>query len=214
MKISEVEFGSLLTYSPHGDSEKERESKAAMVNLKNDNVLSSGILTSEYIARAIKKDIKKFPFSNYFNSNTILVPAPKSSLLKKDMLWVPQRITTALINNGLGKVSEECLERTTALPKSSKSIPANRPKPFQHYESLKIRKLLFEPEEIVLVDDVVTRGSTILGAINKLAEAFPNARIRAFAVMRTISNPKEFSDIVDPCVGTIKLSGDSTRREP
>ena len=60
MKISEVEFGSLLTYSPHGNSVKEEESKAVMRNLKNDNVLSSGILTSEYFARAIKKDIKKF----------------------------------------------------------------------------------------------------------------------------------------------------------
>jgi hypothetical protein len=102
MKISEVEFGSLLTYSPHGYSVKEEESKAAMRNLKGDNVLSSGILTSEYVARTIKKDIRKFPFANYFNSNTILIPTPKSSLLKKDMLWVPQRITTALINNGLG----------------------------------------------------------------------------------------------------------------
>ena len=214
MKISEVEFGSLLTYSPHGNSVKEEESKAVMRNLKNDNVLSSGILTSEYFARAIKKDIKKFPFVNYFNSNTILVPTPKSSLLKPDTLWVPRRITTALINNGLGKTSEECLERVIALPKSSKSIPVNRPKPLQHYESMRVKKLLFDPEEIVLVDDVVTRGATILGAVNRLAEVFPNTRIRAFAVMRTMSNPEEFSEIVDPCVGTIRLSGENARRKP
>ena len=214
MKISKVEFGSLLTYSPHGHSKKDEESKAAMRNLKNDNVLSSEILTSEYIAQAIKKDIRKLPFANYFNSNTILIPAPKSSLLQKDTLWVPQRIATALINNGLGKASEECLERIVALPRSSKSSPANRPKALQHYESMQVRELLFDPEEIVLIDDVVTRGSTILGAVNRLAEVYPEAKIRAFAVMRTMSNPEEFSDIVDPCVGIIRLSGENTRRVP
>ncbi len=214
MRISEVEFGSLLTYSPHGNSRRDEESKVVMRNLKNDNVLDSGILTSEYVARAIKKDIEKLPFTNYFNSNTILIPTPKSSLLQKDMLWVPQRITRALINNGLGNKSEECLERIVALPKSSKSIPANRPKPLQHYESMRVKELLFEPEEIVLVDDVVTRGATILGAVNKLAEAFPRTRIRAFVVMRTMSNPQEFSEIVDPCVGTIRLVGENAWRSP
>lgn len=214
MKISKVEFGSLLTYSPHGSSKKAEESKAVMRNLKNDNVLSSGILTSEYFARAIKKDIAKLPFADYFNSNTILVPTPKSSLLQKDTLWVPQRITRALINNGLGKTSEECLERIVALPRSSKSIPANRPKPFQHYESMRVKKLLFNPEEIVLVDDVITRGATILGAVNKLTEAFPDARIRVFVVMRTISTPEQFSEIVDPCVGTIELRGENALRNP
>ncbi len=214
MNMPEVEFGSLLTYSPHGCSKKDEESKAAMRNLKNDNVLSSEIPTSEYVAQAIKKEIKRFPFADYFNSNTILIPAPRSSLLKKDTLWVPQRITNTLIKNGLGKSSEACLERITALPRSSKSTPANRPKALQHYESIKVKKLLFEPEEIVLVDDVVTRGATILGAINKLAEAFPDAKIRAFAVMRTMSNPGEFSSIVDPCTGTIRLTGKNTQRCP
>lgn len=214
MKISEVKFGSLLAYSPHGNSLKDKESKSVMINLKNDNVLRSGILTSEYIVRAIKRDIEKFPFADYFNSNTVLIPIPKSSLLKKDTLWVSQRITDALVRNGLAKSSEGCLERVIALPRSSKSTPENRPKAFQHYESMRVRKLLFNPEEIVLVDDVVTRGATILGAVNRVAEAFPNTRIRAFAVMRTISRPEKFSQIVDPCVGTIKLSGGEAWRDP
>ena len=215
MKISKVEFGSLLTYSPRGDSKKAKEAKAAMINLKNDNVLSSGILTSEYIVQAMKKEIDTFPFVDYFNSNTILIPAPKSSLLKPGTLWVPQRITTALINNGLGKSSEACLERITALPRSSgQRIGANRPKAFQHYESMRVKELLFEPKKIVLVDDVITRGATILGGVNRLSEAFPDAKIRAFAMMRTMSDPDEFSDVEDPCVGTITMYEENTSRVP
>ncbi len=215
MNISEVEFGSLLTYSPRGNSKNAKEAKAAMINLKQDNVLSSGILTSEYIVQAMKKEIRSFPFANYFNSNTILVPTPKSSLLKPGTLWVPQRITAALVKNGLGKSYEACLERIKAVPRSSgQRIGANRPKTFQHYESMKVKKLLFEPKEIVLVDDVITRGATILGGVNRLAEAFPNSKIRAFAMMRVMSNPEEFSNVEDPCVGKITMYGEDTSRIP
>jgi predicted amidophosphoribosyltransferase len=213
MKISKVEFGSLLTYSPHGNSTEHFKSRTVMRNLKNDEVLQSGILMSENIARAIKKELNNYPFADYFSQNTILIPTPKSSLLKKDMLWVPQRITSALVNNGLGK-NEECLYRDIPLPRSSTSLASDRPKASQHYDSIKVRKLLFEPKEILLVDDVITRGATVLGAVNKLADAFPNARIRAFAVMRTISNPDEFLEIIQPCVGTITLSGEDTFRRP
>lgn len=129
------------------------------------------------------------------------------------MLWVPRRITSALANNGLGK-NEECLYRDIPLPKSSTSLASNRPKAFQHYDSMKVRELLFDPKEILLVDDVITRGATMLGAVNKLADTFPNARIRTFVVMRTISNPDEFSEIIQPCVGTITLSGENTFRVP
>jgi len=215
MKIPKVEFGSLLTYSPRGTSKRAQAAKAAMINLKNDNVLSSGILTSEYIVQAMKKEINTFPFADYFNSNAVLVPAPKSSLLKPNTLWVPQRITTALVNNGLGKSSEACLERITAVTRSSgQRIGANRPKAIQHYESMRVHEILFEPKEIVLVDDVITRGATILGGVNRLAEAFPDAKIRGFAMMRTMSVPEKFSDVEAPCIGTITMYGENTSRDP
>ena len=113
----------------------------------------------------------------------------------------------------MGK-SEECLIRETPLPRSSKVSASNRPKAFQHYDSMRVRELLFDPKEIVLVDDVITRGTTVLGAVNRLAETFPKAFIRVFAVMRTISNPDDFSKIVDPCTGTISLVRENTFREP
>ena len=73
-----------------------------------------------------------------------------------------------------------------------------------------IKELLDSPTEIILVDDVITRGATTLGAVNKLKDAFPNATIRVFAVMRTISNSDEFSEIIQPRVGTIRLVGEDT----
>jgi len=215
MDISEIEFGSLLSYSVRGTSKKDEESKSAMRNLKNDNVLRSGISISEYVAQALKKEIKEYPFADFFNSNAILVPIPRSSLPIPGMLWVPERITTALINNGLGRSSEPCLERVSAVARSSgQRIGSRRASPSEHYESMRVRELLFEPKEIIAVDDVVTRGSTFLGGVNRLVEAFPNAKIRAFAVMRSISDPDDFSDIVDPRIGKITMFNDIPQRRP
>jgi len=215
MNISEIEFGSLLTYAPRGTSKEANLARTVMTFLKNDKVMNSGILTSEYMAQIIKKEINRLPFENYFNSNTILIPAPKSSLLKPGTLWVPERLTTALIKNGLGKASESCLERIKAVSRSSgQRIGANRPKAFQHFESMNVKKLLFEPKEIILVDDVITRGATVLGGVNRLAEAFPSSKIRAFAMMRVMSDPDDFSDVEDPCVGIVTMIGEDTSRVP
>ncbi len=168
---------------------------------------------STSIAQTIKNNLSSYPFSDYFNENTLLIPTPKSTIPLKDELWVPQRITSALANNGLGRM-EECLSRSTALPRSSTSLASDRPKARQHYDSMTVKELLDSPTEIILVDDVITRGATTLGAVNKLADSFPDARIRVFAVMRTMSNLLEFAEIIQPCVGTITLIGENTRRVP
>lgn len=217
MHISKIEFGSLLSYSPHGNSNTQCSSRTVMRALKNDEYVDVGsnqILMSDYIADGLKGDITKLPFADYFKMNPILVPTPNSSLSKSGTLWVPQRLARSLVRKGLGKKVVECLNRVTPLPKSATSLAANRPKASEHYDSMEVEKILFEPDEILLVDDVITRGATLLGAANKLADAFPNARIRAFTAMRTISTPQDFVKINDPCIGTITLVGDNTFRDP
>ncbi len=216
MHFSTIEFCSLLAYSPRGDSNTQGLSRTVMRTLKNDEYVklrSNQILMSDYVADRIKYNINKMPFADYFKTNPVLVPTPNSSLNKSGTLWVPQRIATALVRKGLGSKVVECLSRVTPLPKSATSLAANRPKAFEHYDSMKVKKILDEPREILLID-VVTRGSTLLGAANKLADAFPHARIRAFAAMRTISSQSDFTKINDPCMGTITLVNEDTFREP
>lgn len=191
------------------------QSRTVRTQLKGDEHLRpQNISMSELIAKRIKQDLEKLPFRNLLTENTILVPAPSSSLLQRNSLWVPQRLARALVKMGLGKNFVVCLRRAYPIRKASTSPPEDRPKAKEHYDSMEIVNILDKPEEILLVDDVVTRGSTILGAANKLADAFPTARIRAFAAMRTISNPDEFQKIIDPCIGTIELRGIDTFRRP
>nr|NIP61938.1 phosphoribosyltransferase [Nitrosopumilaceae archaeon]NIU01370.1 phosphoribosyltransferase [Nitrosopumilaceae archaeon]NIU87713.1 hypothetical protein [Nitrosopumilaceae archaeon]NIV66109.1 hypothetical protein [Nitrosopumilaceae archaeon]NIX61972.1 hypothetical protein [Nitrosopumilaceae archaeon] len=63
-----------------------------------------------------------------------------------------------------------------------------------------------------LVDDVVTRGATIIGAANRLKDVFPDATIRAFVAVRTVGS--KFSRLIDPCKDTIILQNGETYRKP
>ena len=217
MRLSEIEFGSLLSYSPRGNSDSQCRSRTVTMALKNDQYVKSGsnqILMSDYIAERLVTDMTRLPFVNYFNVNPILIPVPNSSFNRSGTLWVSQRLANALVRKGLGIKVVECLKRVKPLPKSATSLAVNRPKAAAHFDSLEVEKILFEPAEILLIDDVVTRGATLLGAANKLLEAYPNTHIRAFAVVRTISSPEDFVNIYDPRIGTITLRGEGTHRVP
>jgi len=70
------------------------------------------------------------------------------------------------------------------------------------------------PTRLVLVDDVITKGRTILAAAIRLHEAFPNADIRAFALVRTKGLVSGVADALDPCQGIVRWAGGDARREP
>jgi predicted amidophosphoribosyltransferase len=216
MNLSQLEFGALLTYCPRGTTQNAIHSKGVMQALKRDQHVGNPptILMSEWVAKKVQQKLAELPFACFFQPNTILVPAPKSSLMQPNTLWVSERIATALIAAGIGKQVVSCLIRAKAVPKAALSSPSERPTAEQHYESITVQGTLSKPDEIVLVDDVVTRGATLLGCANRLADAFPQCRIRAFAAMRTISNPNDFENVYSPCVGTIDLydTGDAFRR--
>ncbi len=211
LKITSLDCGSLLTYSPYGSTKEETRSKTFKAKLKSDGYLEEEkILMTEYIARGIKNNLEKLPFADFFKRNPILIPTPSSSLTKTDTLWVPQRLAIALVNNGLGEKVSSCLQRTNPLRKSHTSTSANRPKAQEHYNTIAVQKELSEPDEILLIDDFITRGATFIGAANKLKDAFPDSNIRAFAGIKTISNPEKFKKIFDPCIGKITFDGEES----
>ncbi|MCH7940606.1 MAG: hypothetical protein IH842_01355 [Thaumarchaeota archaeon] len=214
MLLSQIKFGSFLSYSPRGSLELQSHSRTVRSNLKNDVPLDSGKLMSITVAEQIKRDLDQLPFADLFQVNPILIPTPSSSLTRVDTLWVPHCIATALVGQGLGRSVETCLQRVTPLQKASTSRPENRPKPIEHYDSMVVQTTIHEHNEILLVDDIITRGSTLLGAASKLVDTFPNAHINAFAVMRTVSTPQNFERIIDPREGTITLVGENTFRDP
>ncbi|OVE74902.1 hypothetical protein BVX95_00855 [archaeon D22] len=186
-----------------------------MIHLKNEySVGNSSKFMSEYVSEKIKHNLDILPFKNFFGENVDLVPVPKSSLMKKGSLWVPEKIAKALSNQGLGNFYP-CLERVQSVSKSSYSKSSERPKAIDHFNTIKFVPQIHQPNEIILVDDVITRGSTIMGCANVLRKQFPNISIKGFAVLRTISNPDDFNVIGESCVGNITLrTNGETQRTP
>ena len=218
MHIHTLEFGSLLSYTPRGSSDKIRSARDVTLAIKTDHILDQPpMLPSEWIARTVKQFLPSLPYASFLTSQPILVPVPSSSLMKEDTLWVPDRIAKSLVANGIGREVAACLSRATAVPKSATSDAPDRPKPLRHFETLAIQESISQPpDEILLVDDIVTRGATMWGAANRLAEAYPEALIRGFAAVRTISNPYEFEELYRPVKGTIEFREDlqDTLRRP
>lgn len=216
LPINQIDFGSLLSYSPKPDTEMTKQSKTAMNNLKNDTHLPSFNLTmTEYVAELVNNNKATLPFSSIFKNDPTLVPVPKSSLMRSGDLWIPQRLAIELSKRGCGGDIVECIFRRLPLRKSATSDPKDRPTALQHFNSIGIQtNLISNPKEILLVDDVITRGATTLGAANRLFMTFPNAKIRVFAAIRTVSYPDNFDNIYDARFGTIALRGDQTFRRP
>ncbi len=218
MRVTLLDYGSLLTYTPRGSSPAMEQAREVMKIIKADEFVEDPpILTSEWIAKTVKQYMGKLPFASFFQKDTVLVPVPSSSLMQANSLWVPNRIATALVKTGIGKEVVTCLVRQRPVRKAAWSKPSERPKVMEHFETISVQGLVAEPfpDEIVLVDDIITRGATLLGAANRLTQALPKAKIRAFAAMRTISNPADFEALYKPVVGTSQYqpsTGDTIRR--
>jgi predicted amidophosphoribosyltransferase len=190
-----------------------------MLAIKNDDFIEQPpIVMSKWIAKTVHQRMGELPFASFFNSSAMLVPVPKSTLMQPGTLWVPQRIAAALVERNLGREVFACLARITPVRKAAWSDPSERPSPTEQLNTMGVQGRVSETslDEIVLVDDIITRGATLVGAANRLAEAFPKARIRAFAAMRTISVPSQFVSLYEPCCGTIQYRdwADDTLRRP
>jgi len=78
-----------------------------------------------------------------------------------------------------------------------------------------VSKTVDSPARLLLVDDFVTKGATLLAAASLLKEAFPGAEVQGFALVRTMGLVSDVESIVAPCLGTIRLlRGGDVYREP
>ena len=123
-------------------------------------------------------------------------------------------LAQALVQQGLGAVVWPGLRRTFAVPKSATSAQGARPSVASHYDSFRMEPLALHPARIVLIDDVITQGRTLLAAASRVREAIPGAEIRAFAMLRTLGRVSRVRRLLDPCRGEIRWAGGDALRDP
>jgi hypothetical protein len=225
---SELSFASLWRYAPQGTTPESIRSRNFCYAIKNDSYVSvrrgEGTVVPmravEFFAKHLKRAVSlpEFAFlGEYFGPGTILVPIPRSAPQKDPKgLWPTKELCKAMVAEGLAADMMPLLERIEVVPKSAgaKSGP-ERPGPQRHFDSTRVIPSLplFRGRKLVLVDDVVTRGSTFIGMHARLRAVVPDVEIKCFAAVRTLSR-QEVEGILDPVQGTIRFVGGQLRREP
>lgn len=217
--LSEVDFGSFLVYAPKsggGESSKDVQSREITYAIKNDGPfpgLDKPVSAIEYVVEGLRTTVQSTPLGPFLDDKSMLVPAPRSSPLQRGSLWPALRICEELRAKGFGANVCTLLQRRTAVPKSSASRRGERPSPMVHFDSIGVDKGLFSGSRFTVVDDVITKGATLLAGASRLKQAFPDSEVRVFALVRTMGL-SQLTAIVQPVTGKIRYRNGNAERSP
>lgn len=207
---SSVPFASFLLYPGRGTadvSDVARNAKHVGMAMKLDRVSPEpGTPMIRYAARRLRQNFPAEQRLAFLGPDVVLVPAPGSSLRKPDTLWVPHRLCEALVAEGLGSRVLLALERHTAVPKSAFCSPGERPTVQKHHETIRAESTLPAPARLCIVDDIMTKGSTLLACASRLTEAFPGVDVVVFGMAKTMPFRAEHLRIDQPQTGIVRLN--------
>jgi len=208
--LRELQFGSCYVYSPQGACAASVRSRMARALLKSGDIA----FLLEFARIVQRRAGKGCLLSVLFEDGPVLVPIPGATPRVAETPWIAERLCFALLSHGLGRTIWTGLRRSIAVQKSGTAPPARRPSALTHYNSLSVDTGAFSADRILLVDDVVTKGRTLIAAATRVNQAFPHARIGAFAFVRTMGLVPDVGRLIEPCVGRIRWEGGDARRTP
>ena len=210
--LAELQVASLLIYPSRPQSDADREAR---------EVILTGIKQAKpkhlkRVAERLAALADDHPVRRLVPAHAVLVPAPRSFPLAKGALWPALQIAEALRAAGVGVQVLPLLSRSEPVRRSTGArAGADREPPLRHYET--IEPTSFTPltlpmprAHFVIVDDVVTTGSTLIACASHLAALTPEATITAFAVARAERTQTfgEAQEMFSPTVQTITLARD------
>jgi hypothetical protein len=205
-----ITFASCYVYSPAGTGAVCERSRLLRALLKAGD---AGFMR-RYALRVHQQAEDSPPLAGYFAATDVLIPVPGSSPRAAGSSWAAEHLAVALVNEGLGALAWCGLQRVRAVRKSATAAPGERPTVNLHYESFFFDPPAMPIERIVLIDDIVTKGRTLLAAASRVHEAFPQAHIRAFALVRTMGLISGVQRLLDPCQGEIRWRAGDAHRSP
>ncbi len=208
--IDSLRFASCYVYSPCGAGTAGGLSRQLRALLKSGDA----DFMRMYAVRVRQQVADMSPLVGYLSASQVLVPIPGSAPRVPGSLQVSERLAEALIHAGLGQCVWSGLRRLRSVGRSAAAAPGWRPTVENHYDSFEVDAAGPLPRRIVLIDDVITKGRTLLAAAARFREACPHAEIRAFALMRTMAFLPRVERLLDPCVGEIRWRAGDARRLP
>jgi hypothetical protein len=206
--IRSVAYASCYVYSPAGMGEVCERSRLLRALLKE----CDAHFMLKYALRVHQQAEQAAKLAGFFRPTDVLVPVPGCT--PRASGWAAANLAQALVHEGLGTMAWPGLRRVCAVPKSATAAPGTRPSVALHYESFWVERSAVNPKSVVLIDDVITKGRTLLAAAARVREAFPGAQIRAFALLRTMGLVPGIEHVLDPCKGEIRWQAGDAQRMP
>jgi hypothetical protein len=186
--IDGVSFASCYVYSPAGESVICARSRLLRALLKEGDAQ----FMFKYAVRVRQQMEPTAGLAGFFLADDVLVPVPRSA-------------------PGAGGTWPG-LHRISAVRKSATATKGCRPSVARHFDSFRLEPPGIRPRRVVIIDDVITKGRTLLAAAARLREALPDTQIRAFALLRTKGMITDLTNLLEPCRGEIRwLRGDARR---
>jgi hypothetical protein len=207
--IERIAFASCYVYSPSGESAVCARSRLLRALLKEGDAR----FMFKYALRVRQQLEPAAMLAGFFVRDDVLMPVPRS-VPRLGGTWPAAELAQALVQAGVGGTTWSGLHRISPVRKSATAAKGRRPSVARHYDSFRMESVTARLQSVVLIDDVVTRGRTLLAAAARVSEALPHAQIRAFALLRTMGVISGIANLLEPCRGEIRWSHGDARRHP
>lgn len=208
----DLPYGSLLNYIPKKEYEDAVLSRNVLDRVKSGNEVIIGdvfdLITSQEEAS---------PLKDFLTPDSLLIPVPRSSLIKPDAVWPSKIIAEEMLKKRYGSLLKTSIERTQPIRKSSNQSAEDRPSVQEHIETLGITipPELTDPKTIILIDDVVTQGRVSVACAELLKQIYPDSEIMLFAIARTRGFENDGLSFFEPHIGKIRyFKSGKTYRDP
>ena len=203
-------FASCFVYAPRGAGLLPMSGRVLCQRIKT----SDPVWIPRYAGCVAEIFARGQGFHRVFARDAILVPVPGSTGVHPRQ-WPAWQLATAFRELGLACGVWPGLKRLSPVRKSATARSGERPTVWQHYLSLTLARVPRSvPHRLVLIDDVITKGRTLLAAATCLSSGLPHANITAFALIRTLGFLTRVDRLIAPCEGFVYWAGGDARREP
>ena len=213
---SEIEFASFLVYNPRPEAFPSEVSDRSRRIRDAVKLHTGGWAKRQNLGERLGSGVGEEIRERFLPSHATLVPVPGHAPMRDpNSHWSCRELCKVFVASELGARWLPLVLRSHVVQKSAWATKEEREKltPAVHFASMEAVHDPTAGRVITVVDDVVTTGGTMLATVARLHMVFPDAEIRGFALIRTMSS-EAIKQVKDPCAGVIQLVPWGARRIP